>query len=73
MVIPMATIVKKDINKFVRELKMHYNDVWKIPKSEYLKKPDFVVVDPKSGKKIKVSYVSLDDGEIISVVYDDLS
>ncbi|GEM_PF-722287 len=73
MVIPMATIVKKDINKFVKELKMHYSDVWRMPKSEYLKKPDFVVIDPKSGKKIKVSYVSLDDGEVISVVYDELS
>jgi len=30
------------------------------------------VVDPRSGKKTKVSFVSLDDGEVVGVVYDEL-
>jgi len=73
MVIPMPTMIKKDLKKFMKELKRHYDDVWHVPSSEYLKKPDFVIVDPKTGKKIKVSFVSLDDGEVVSVVYDELS
>lgn len=44
-----------------------------MPSSQYLASPDFVVVDPKTGKKTKVSFVSLDDGEVVGVVYDDLS
>ena len=73
MVISMPTMIKKDLRKFMKELKLHYDDVWRVPSSEYLKNPDFVVVDPKTGKKMRVSFVSLDDGEVVSVVYDDLS
>jgi len=73
MVISMTTIVKRDVKRFVKELRRYYDDVWKMPKSQYLSKPDFVVVDPKTGKKLKVSFVSLDDGETVSVVYDDIS
>ncbi len=73
MVISMTAIIKKDVNKFVKELKKHYSDVWKIPSSKYLDNPDFIVVDPKTGKKVKISFVALDDGETVSIVYDDLS
>lgn len=69
----MTTIVKKDVKKFMRGLRRYYDDVWRLPKSQYLKEPDFVVIDPKTGKKVKVSFVSLDDGEVVSVVYDDIS
>ncbi len=56
----------------MRELRVHYGDVWKMPSSRYLSKPDFIVVDPRTGKKTKVSFVSLDDGEVVGVVYDEL-
>lgn len=69
----MTTIVRKDVKRFVKELRIYYDDVWKMPASNYLSKPDFVVVDPKTGKKLRVSFVSLDDGETVSVVYDDVS
>ncbi len=69
----MTTVVRKDVKKFFESLKKHYGDVWHLPRSEYLKKPDFVVVDPKTGKKLKISFVSLDDGEVVGVVYDELS
>ncbi|NJE03581.1 hypothetical protein [Thermococcus sp. MV11] len=68
----MTTVIKKDTKRFLRELKTHYGDVWRIPRSNYLSKPDFVVIDPKSGRKTKVSFVSLDDGQVVGVVYDDL-
>jgi len=68
----MPTIIKRDPGKFLREIKAHYGDAWRIPSSKYLVKPNFVVVDPKTGKKTKVSFVSLDDGEVVGVVYDDL-
>ncbi|NJE54868.1 hypothetical protein [Thermococcus sp. 21S9] len=68
----MATVIKRDPSKFLREMKTHYGDVWRMPSSRYLLQPDFVVVDPKTGKKTKVSFVSLDDGEVVGVVYDDL-
>jgi len=68
----MATVIKRDPSKFLREMKTHYGDVWRMPSSRYLLHPDFVVVDPKTGKKTKVSFVSLDDGEVVGVVYDDL-
>lgn len=69
----MTTVVKRDVKKFMKEIKHYYDDVWKLPQSPYLKKPDFVVVDPRTGKKVKVSFVSMDDGEVVSVVYDELS
>lgn len=72
MVISVTTVIRKDAERFLRELKAHYGDAWRMPRSSYLSKPDFVVVDPKSGKKTKVSFVSLDDGEVVGVVYDDL-
>jgi hypothetical protein len=68
----MTTVIRKDAERFLKELKAHYGDVWRMPSSNYLSKPDFVVVDPKSGKKTKVSFVSLDDGEVVGVVYDEL-
>ncbi len=68
----MTTIIKRDPHRFLRDMKAHYGDVWHIPSSKYLSKPDFVVVDPRSGKKTKVSFVSLDDGETVAVVYDEL-
>ena len=68
----MTTVIRKDAERFLKELKTHYGDVWKMPRSNYLSKPDFVVIDPKSGKKTKVSFVSLDDGEVVGVVYDEL-
>ncbi|WP_297500479.1 hypothetical protein [Thermococcus sp.] len=68
----MSTILKRDPEKFLRELRVHYSDVWRVPTSKYLLKPDFIVIDPKSGKKTKVSFVSLDDGEVVGVVYDIL-
>ncbi|MBP1911932.1 hypothetical protein J2747_001225 [Thermococcus stetteri] len=71
--IPMPTVIKRDPKRFLKELRIHYGDVWKMPSSQYLASPDFVVVDPRTGKKTKVSFVSLDDGEIVGVVYDDLS
>jgi len=68
----MTTVIKRDPRRFLKDLKTHYGDVWRIPSSNYLSNPDFLVVDPKSGKKTKVSFVSLDDGETVAVVYDDL-
>jgi hypothetical protein len=68
----MPTVIKRDLAKFVKELQVHYGDVWKLPESKYLMRPDFIVVDPKTGKKTKVSFVSLDDGEVVGVVYDGL-
>ncbi|WP_258084999.1 hypothetical protein [Thermococcus thermotolerans] len=68
----MTTVIRRDAERFLKELRAHYGDVWRIPSSRYLSKPDFVVVDPKSGKKTKVSFVSLDDGEVVGVVYDEL-
>ncbi|WP_297419806.1 hypothetical protein [Thermococcus sp.] len=68
----MTTVLKRDTGRFLKELKRNYSDVWRIPGSEYLSKPDFVVVDPRSGKKTRVSFVSLDDGEIVGVIYDEL-
>jgi hypothetical protein len=72
MAIEMPTVIRKDPGKFLRELKAHYGDVWRMPSSNYLTNPDFVVVDPKSGKKTKLSFVSLDDGETVAVVYDEM-
>jgi hypothetical protein len=72
MVISMTTVIKRDTRKFMKELRVHYGDVWKMPSSRYLSKPDFIVVDPRTGKKTKVSFVSLDDGEVVGVVYDEL-
>ncbi|EEB74089.1 hypothetical protein [Thermococcus sp. AM4] len=69
----MATVIRKNPALFLRELREYYDDVWKMPGSEYLKDPDFLVVDQKTGKKAKVSFVVLDDGETVSVVYDDMS
>ncbi|AEH24452.1 hypothetical protein [Pyrococcus yayanosii] len=69
----MVTTIKRDPMRFLRELKKHYDVVMRIPGSEYLKSPDFVVVDPKTGKKLKVSFVTLDDGELAGVVYDSIS
>ncbi|AAL81472.1 hypothetical protein PFDSM3638_06720 [Pyrococcus furiosus DSM 3638] len=66
-------VIKKNPEVFLRDLKKHYDVVVKMPSSEYLKKPNFVVVDPKSGKKVKVSFIYLDDGEFAGVVYDDSS
>ncbi|WP_297470370.1 hypothetical protein [Thermococcus sp.] len=68
----MSTIIKRDPKKFLREMSVHYGDVWRMPSSKYLLRPDFVVVDPKTGKKTKVSFVSLDDGEVVGVVYDEM-
>ena len=68
----MTTVLKRDVNGFLRELRENYGDVWRIPGSGYLSKPDFVIVDPHSGKKTRVSFVSLDDGEVVGVVYDEL-
>ncbi len=68
----MTTVLKRDAGRFLKELRRNYGDVWKIPGSGYLSKPDFIVVDPRSGKKTKVSFVSLDDGEVVGVVYDEL-
>lgn len=68
----MTTVIRKDVKRFLKELGVHYGDVWKMPCSRYLSKPDFVVVDPRSGKKTRVSFVSLDDGEVVGVVYDEL-
>ncbi|WP_456369031.1 hypothetical protein [Thermococcus sp.] len=69
----MTTVIKRDPHRFLEELRVHYSDVWEIPSSQYLSTPDFIVVDPKTGKKTRVSFVSLDDGEIVGVVYDGLS
>ncbi|AJC71205.1 MAG: hypothetical protein J7K48_00975 [Thermococcus sp.] len=69
----MATVIRKNPALFLKELKEYYDDVWKIPGSEYLKEPDFLVVDRRTGKKVKISFVVLDDGETVSVVYDDMS
>ncbi|MFA4647489.1 hypothetical protein P8X24_09615 [Pyrococcus kukulkanii] len=66
-------VIKKNPEIFLKELKRHYDVVMRIPSSEYLKKPDFVIVDPKSGKKIKVSFVTMDDGQFAGVVYDETS
>ncbi|WP_048146843.1 hypothetical protein [Pyrococcus abyssi] len=66
-------VIKRNPDRFLRELKKHYDLVMRIPSSEYLRNPDFVVVDPKTGKKIKVSFVTLDDGEFAGVVYDETS
>jgi len=68
----MTTVLKRDVGRFLKEMKVHYGDVWRMPSSKYLIQPDFVVVDPRTGKKTKVSFVSLDDGEVVGVVYDDL-
>lgn len=68
----MTTVLKRDVDRFLKEMKVHYGDVWKIPSSKYLVRPDFVVVDPKTGKKTKVSFVSLDDGEVVGIVYDEM-
>ncbi|AIU69813.1 hypothetical protein TEU_05400 [Thermococcus eurythermalis] len=68
----MTTVLKRDVDRFLKEMKVHYGDVWKIPSSKYLVSPDFVVVDPKTGKKTKVSFVSLDDGEVVGIVYDEM-
>jgi hypothetical protein len=69
----MTTVIKKNPSLFLRELREYYNDVWRMPESQYLERPDFLVVDQKTGKKAKVSFVVLDDGETVSVVYDELS
>ena len=69
----MTSDIKRNPALFLKELKEYYNDVWKIPGSEYLKEPDFLVVDQATGKKAKISFVVLDDGETISVVYDEMS
>lgn len=69
----MTTVIKKDPSLFLKELREYYDDVWKLPQSQYLEKPDFLVVDQRTGKKAKVSFVVLDDGETVSVVYDDMS
>lgn len=69
----MTTVIKKNPALFLKELREYYDDVWRIPNSQYLSKPDFLVVDPKTGKKAKVSFVVLDDGETVSIVYDELS
>ncbi|MDI3474945.1 MAG: hypothetical protein PWQ95_673 [Thermococcaceae archaeon] len=68
----MTTVIKRDPARFLKELRTHYGDVWKMPTSDYLRKPDFVVLDPKTGKKTRVSFVSLEDGETVAVVYDEL-
>ena len=52
MVISMPTMIKKDLKKFMKELKLHYDDVWRVPSSEYLKQPDFVVVALTFGSAI---------------------
>jgi len=67
----MTTVIRRDAEKFLKELQAHYGDAWKMPRSKYLSKPDFIVIDPRSGKKTKVSFVSLDDGEVVGVVYDE--
>jgi len=69
----MPTVIRRDSKRFLEELRAHYGDIWRIPSSKYLSRPDFVVVDPRSGKKTRVSFVSLDDGEVVGVVYDELS
>ncbi|ASJ02269.1 hypothetical protein A3L09_02825 [Thermococcus profundus] len=69
----MTTVIKRKPSMFLKELREYYSDVWKLPKSEYLKNPDFLVVDQKTGKKARVSFVVLDDGETVSVVYDEMS
>ncbi|AFK22532.1 hypothetical protein [Pyrococcus sp. ST04] len=66
-------VIKKNPERFLKELRKHYDLVMRIPSSEYLKKPDFVVVDPKTGKKVKVSFVTLEDGQFAGIVYDDSS
>ena len=68
----MTTVLKRDVGRFLKEMKTHYGDVWRMPSSKYLLQPDFVVVDPKTGKKTKVSFVSLDDGEVVGIVYDEM-
>jgi hypothetical protein len=73
MVIPMTTVIKRNPALFLRELREYYSDVWRMPQSQYLSSPDFLVVDQRTGKKAKVSFVVLDDGETVSVVYDDMS
>ncbi|WP_010477036.1 hypothetical protein [Thermococcus zilligii] len=69
----MTTVIKRNPHLFLKELREYYNDVWKLPDSKYLVDPDFLVVDPKTGKRAKVAFVVLDDGETVSVVYDDMS
>ncbi|HII61807.1 TPA: hypothetical protein HA331_08750 [Pyrococcus horikoshii] len=66
-------VIRRNPENVLKELKRHYDLVMKIPSSEYLRNPDFIVVDPRSGKKVKISFVTLDDGEFAGVVYDDTS
>lgn len=69
----MLMVIKCDFKRFLKEFCIYYGDVWKMFLSQYLVSLDFVVVDLKIGKKIKVSFVFLDDGEVVGVVYDDFS
>lgn len=47
----MPTVIKRDPKRFLKELRIHYGDVWKMPSSQYLASPDFVVVDPKTAER----------------------
>ncbi len=69
----MTTVIRRNPVRFLKELKMFYNDIWEIPGSKYLSKPDFLVVDQRGKKRMKVSFVALDDGETVSVVYEELN
>ena len=69
----MTTVIKRNPALFLKELRRYYDDIWRLPGSQYLSDPDFLVVDPKTGKGAKVAFVVLDDGGTVSVVYDDMS
>jgi hypothetical protein len=73
MVSNMTTVIKRNPALFLRELKEYYSDVWRMPNSQYLSRPDFLVVDRKTGEKVRVSFVVLDDGGTVGIVYDELS
>ncbi len=65
----MVTVVKGDINSFVSDLLRYYREVWEIPDSSFLHDPDIIVEDSRANRYLKVSFVDLDDGEPVGVVY----
>jgi len=65
----MATVMKGNASSFVMELIRYYKEAWEIPESSLLNDPDLIVEDSKERKTVKVSFIDLDDGEPIGVIY----
>ncbi|NPA48302.1 MAG: hypothetical protein GXO14_06645 [Thermococci archaeon] len=65
----MTTVMMGDVDSFVTEILRYYREVWEIPESKLLSDPDMIIEDSRKRKSLRISFVELEDGEPVGVVY----